>query len=149
MKKKTFFLICLLSGVGFLQVFAQNDKNATGSFQEHLVYNDWGIPVFCNGQQVDLLIATIQIHHIGHYLKGNWLWCKFHAFGNAVSTNGSGEVFSVQEIDKQVNNIQPDGSWEWIDAEHVNLKGDKGTHYIGTLIFYYTGEVQSIRAICK
>jgi hypothetical protein len=149
MKTKTFLLLCLFLGIGLTQLSAQNGKNGTnGSYSEHFISN-FMIPVYCNGVQVDLLDSPLDWHHIGHYLKGEWLWCYFHLSGEAVSTSGSGEVFDVKLIGKQDNNIMPDGNWLWDTDLHVNLQGNMGHHYIATFRMDYTGVVELIKVVCK
>jgi len=151
MKTKTFLLLCLILGIGLTRISAQAPKgqNGTnGSYSERFE-SEFVIPVFCNGQQIDLLDATFEWHHIGKYLKGEWLHCYVQIFGTAVSTSGSGEVFDVQLIGKQDNNIQLDGSWEFVANTHVNLKGNMGSHYIGSFIMDWTGVVTSVKAVCN
>jgi hypothetical protein len=161
MKTKTFLLLCLFLGIGLTQLSAQNGKNGTnGSYSEYFTVDGWTQGAYCNGNQVDLLMGTLTFHHIGHYLKGDWIWCKTQCVsGELVSIGfkdkdgktigGTGETFSVHEIQKQVNNIQPNGDWLYVDYCHFNLLGNKGTHYIGTIIWDYTGAETSASAICN
>ena len=148
MKTKAFLLVCLFLFMGLTQLSAQNGKGGTnGSYSER--FSDvFSIPVFCGGQQVDYLVGTLEWHHIGKWLKGDWQNCFVQMFGELTSTTGSGEVFRVQLIAKQDNNIQSDGSWEYYAVTHVNLIGNKGSHYIGEFTMDYTGEVVSIRSVC-
>ena len=146
MKTKTFFLIILFLGFGMTQINAQNTTNNTGSFTEYYS-GSWVIPVYCNGVIVDNLLVNMNVHHIGHFLKGDWLWCKVQCTGEAVSelTN---EVFSIKEIDKQENNIQDDGTWLLVDVYHFNMRGNNGTLYIGTQIIDWTSTITSVNAVC-
>jgi hypothetical protein len=146
MKTKTLLLLCLFLAIGLTHLNAQNTKNNTGSFTEYYT-GSWLIPVYCNGEIVDNLQATMNVHHIGHFLKGDWLWCKVECTGEAVSELTK-EVFSIKEIDKQENNIQPDGTWLLVDVYHFNMRGSNGTHYIGTQIIDWTGTITSVSAVC-
>jgi hypothetical protein len=146
MKTKTFLLICLFLGIGLTQLSAQNGKDVTGSFTEYYSAT-WDIPVYCNGEFMDILHGSFTVHHIGHYLKGVWLWCKVQCTGEAISEK-TGEIFSIKEIDKQINNIQPDGTWLFVDVYHFNAIGNNGTHYIGTQIIDWTNKITSVSAVC-
>ena len=120
MKTKTFLLLCLFSGIGLTQLSAQNGKDGTGSVPERWT-REFPIPVVCDGVQVDFLLAPLEWHHVGHYQKGVWLWCYVQISGEAVSTSGSGEIFTVKLIGKQDNNIITEDYWEWVAYSHVNL----------------------------
>jgi hypothetical protein len=159
MKTKTFFLICLLLGIGLTRLSAQNGQNGTtGSYSERYSWT-FDIPVFCNGQQVDLLTGELEWHHKAHFQNGDWLTCFVQLFGEAVSVGfidangnkigGTGEVFDVQAIGKQDNNIQPDGTWDWVVIMHANVQGNMGSHYIGTFSWDSTWTYISFRAICN
>lgn len=149
MKTKIFFMLCLLLGIGLTRLSAQHGQNGTnGSYSEHFISN-FIIPVYCDGVQVDLLNSPLDWHHIGHYHKGVWLWCYVQLSGEAVSTSGSGEIFTVKLIGKQDNNIQLNGDWLYVSYLHVNLQGSMGHHYIATFIMDYTGAVEVIKAVCK
>jgi hypothetical protein len=147
MKTKTFLLLCLFLGI-LTQISAQNPKgnNQTGSWSEYWT-NTYTEPVYCDGVQADLLDISVTVHHVGHFLKGIWVWCKTESSGEAVSET-TGEVFSIKQIDKQDNNIQTDGTWLFVDVFHYVIKGSKGTQYIGTLTVDWTMNYTSLRAVC-
>ena len=160
MKTKT-LLLCLFLGIGLTQLSAQNPKgnNQTGSWSEYFTVEGWTQGTYCNGKQVDFLVGTLTFHHIGHCLKENWLWCKTQCVAgelvsigfedeNGIKIGGTGEVFTVHEIQKQVNNIQPGDIWLSVDVCRYNLLGDKGSHYIGTIIWDWTGSETSVSAVC-
>jgi hypothetical protein len=146
MKTKAFLLICLLIGVATFQLSAQNGKNGTGTVSGSLVWEGYW-PIYCNGTQIDNLFGTITYHYEKHFKDGNLTWAHAAGFGEAVSTwigtPETAEVFKVQEID---NKYMPGLVYATI---HWNIKGNKGSHYIGTaLIDNNTGELTVVRAVC-
>jgi hypothetical protein len=148
MKTKALLLVCLFVGIGLTQVSAQKGQDGTtGSYSERFS-SVFAFPVFCDGQQVDYLEGNLEWHHIGKWLKGNWQNCYVQLFGELTSSTGSGEVFRVKLIGKQDNNIQSNGDWNYFAITHVNLIGDKGSHYIGEFTMDYTGKFVSIRSVC-
>ena len=154
MKTKTFFVLCLLSGLGLTQLFAQNGKNGTGSITYEYVWTpDYCVPVYnSNGVKVDILgQGTVFFHHVSHFVNWVEIWGKCKGFGEAISVGfeddygniivGTGEVFRVQEIDKC-------DLTEMLGVCHVNLIGNQGSHYIETfLIDPVTGELIFVSAI--
>jgi hypothetical protein len=127
MKTKIFFTLCLLSGMGLIQLFAQANGK-TGSVTYDYVWEfNYNIPVYnSNGVQIDLIDqGTVYYHHIGHFINGVEVWGKCQGFGEAVGSKG--EVFRVQEINK-ADLIIMTGTC------HVNLIGNQGSHYIETFI---------------
>jgi hypothetical protein len=158
MKTKTLLLICLFLGIGLTQISGQNgQKDAPKTYSEWYTtaYPD---PVFCDGEQVDVLDLTITSHHIAKYVKGEWLHCFVQSTGTAVSVGfidengnkigGTGEVFTIKEIAKQDNNIITATYWEWVANLHFNAKGNNGTHYIVSCTLYYDGRVEGGKSVC-
>jgi hypothetical protein len=140
MKTKMFLWVCLIIGMALTQVSAQNGKDGNGSEVEYNTWDTYWIPVYCDGEQVDLLTGSVIIHHIGHYQKGVWVWGRCQSFGEVVSSTGDPpEVFSVKEI---ANDVLGTGT------VHVNLQGDQGSHYIASFTFDATGELTLVRAVC-
>lgn len=144
MKTKNFFLLCLLLGMALTQLSAQNDQNGTGSVSmrfEDMDYHPFDIPVYCDGVLVDE-ITDFQLdwHYVTHYQKGTQVFCRVQLFGEGYGRI-SNEYFEVNEIVSQ-----EDISWTGI--EHLNLKGDEGTHYIVTLSFEGFTPTP-IRAVCN
>ena len=116
MKTKTLFLLCLFLGIGFTQLSAQSEV-------VELTWDYWN-PCFCDGEQVDYVIGTAEGHCVFHYDNdGNLVWGNYKVRGEG--TNEDGETFKIKEKDKFdfVSGIM---------TFHYNLKGDEGTHYIGS-----------------
>lgn len=148
MKTKTFLLLCLFLVFGLTQLSAQNgQKDAPKTYSEWYTAT-WQDPVFCDGVLIDWLDCTITVHHIAKFVQGEWLHCFADGTGTAVS-QFNGETFTIKDIGKQDNNIQPDGTWEWVANIHFNARGNNGTHYIVFAALYWDGRIESARSVCN
>lgn len=140
MKKISLLLsICLAMGMFFTQASAQKS------------YSDWytaayWAPVECNGLTVDNLSGEMVIvHQVTHT---NWIksgvYSNIQYKGTAVS-DFTGEVFTIKESAKIFFNGEM-----WVYVGKVNLKGDQGSHYIGSLTLdANTWEIIEINIKCK
>jgi hypothetical protein len=122
MKTKVFLLVCLIMGIGLTQLSAQSVK-FTGTF-------DYWQPVYCNGVQIDWLTGTTIYSGIEHYKDGVAIFQNYHNRGE-VASGITHEVFKVIETDKvfQLDQNSNFTTCIW----HTNLKGDQGSHYLGTM----------------
>jgi hypothetical protein len=127
MKTKKFLLLCLFIGIGMTKLYAQDwppfvPPDGTKSMTFSSVWT-WGYstPVYCNNMQVDYVTGTAYAHCVWHYVGGVYVWARVSSHG--VATGESGEVFKVQETDKEIES--PLNRYL-----HVNLIGDRGSHYI-------------------
>lgn len=143
MKTKTFLLVCLFLGIGLTQLNAQNGKNGSNITTETGVWNGYEVPVYCDGTMVDDLTGTVNYLNVIFWKDGNWVREIHYIWGEVQSTKPPlFEVFKVIEIDHCV-------AATGIDKFKVYLKGNKGSHYIGTFIYYFnTGELELIKMIC-
>ncbi len=134
-----FLWVCLIAGMALTQVSAQNGKAVNGSEVEYYTWDSYWVPVYCDGEQIDLLTGSVMVHHVAHYQKGVWVWGHCQMFGEAVGSTG--EVFSVKDFARDLQGI---------GTEHVNLKGDQGSHYIVSFTFDDAtgGELMLVRAVC-
>jgi hypothetical protein len=78
---------------------------------------------------------------VGHVKEGMHMWKNYSMKGEV--TSETGEVFGVSEM----------GKWfitdSWYLTSHINLKGDRGSHYIGTITFSLaTGDITHSMAVC-
>ena len=128
MKTKTFFILCLLLGMAMTQVSAQKKPN--GSHNVPLFYSTtWWAPIYCDGVLVDWLETTLSFH-LSQFCFGTpdgdvTVWGIQVFSGTATSGTGSGEIFTIHEVDKAYGpNIDPD-MWIW----HGNYIGNQGHHY--------------------
>jgi hypothetical protein len=140
MKTKTFLLLCFLLGMGLSQLSAQLKWNVneegTGTLITTLAFNDFGIAVYCDGQQVDLLTGTVTTHNI--YRFKNWVYwgANEHYFGGDFKSTwtDSDEVFNLMEKDHGFDIIMDgDVMVSGTDIYHFNIIGNKGTHYVGSI----------------
>jgi len=143
MKTKTILPVCLFIGLGMGQLVAQNSQNLTGSFSERIEGFSFAVPVYCDGLMVDLIDNfNLDFHHVGHWQKGVWIWCKATETGTA--TGESGEVFRVRFEGVQDNLLST-------AVMHFNFMGDRGSHYIVRIMWdWSSGAVISIplSAVC-
>jgi hypothetical protein len=152
MKTNKFILLCFLLGIGLTTLSAQNGKNGTGTVTGSYTSDEFW-PVYCGDKQVDYLVGPITYHYEAHFKDGKWKWSHGVGFGEAVSVGfkddnenligGTGEVFNVKEIDKKETPTSNYFVVKW------NLVGNKGSHYIGTLLLAVPSfEFTSVRAVC-
>lgn len=155
MKTKALLFLCLFLGIGLTQLSAQmkwnTNEKGTGTLITTFAF-DYGIAVYCDGKQVDLLVGTINSHNVYRF-KNNVYWgANEHYLGGdlkSTSTN-SDEVFKVTEKDHGFNIIMDgEAMVTGTDLFHFNVIGNKGTHYTGTGLFDIpTQTLTSIRADC-
>jgi len=143
MKTTIFLLLFFLMGITTSQVFAQDKAN--NADQGWLTSTYWS-PVFCDGVMVDILEGgEISAHYVFRLFKNGLVLAKeIDQIKGTVTSDITGEVFKIREIDKYeyVNG--------WVVTWHYNLIGDQGTHYTGTLTYYYrTGELVVGHTVCK
>ncbi|MEI8115252.1 MAG: hypothetical protein WCI54_16595 [Bacteroidia bacterium] len=128
MKTKVFLFVCLFLGIGLTQLSAQDfslPKNGeNGSVTSRFTTWYW-LPVYIDGVMVDELSGDVEWHIIIRYKNGAMINVIDKITGISIQSK-TGENFTGSEIDRQ--NIEDQlGIW------HFNLKGNQGTHYIGTL----------------
>lgn len=138
MKKLSMIVsLCLAFGIGFAQLSAQATSDWTMSAF-------WS-PVFCDGEMVDLLQGgEIRVHIVTHsnYYQTD-IYQNIQIKGK-VTSDVTGEVFTIRETDKV---FKEDGIWYY--TWKYNLKGNKGTHYIGTLTQpYFGGPIEVGKTVC-
>ena len=87
LKTKTFFLICLLSGICLTQLNAQsNDKNINRSYAYWCEFPMGGMfPVSCDGVDVEWLEYDTNLHVVAHVQDGVFQWQIFEANWEAKS----------------------------------------------------------------
>jgi hypothetical protein len=144
MKTKAFILACLLIGIGLTNLSAQN--NRIGSFVIRGPIEYWTVAE-CQGVIVDYIQGVIECHWVFHvnYDTGEIEWFIGSAHGKA--TGLSGETFRVMEMDQFLGpnvNIA-----EMTSTAHINLKGDRGHHYILSGVLDLRSNTYSFdKAIC-
>lgn len=142
MKTKTLLLICLLLGIGSTQISAQTKTVKIEGF----VPNGYWIPIFCGDVQVDFLAGDFSYKVEIHYIDGIPTWQLGQVKGQL--TSSTGEVFKLKETDMKHGYYGGDMTFNY------NLIGNKGTHYIGTMIWDWVNDPllenpTVIKAICN
>jgi hypothetical protein len=146
MKTKVFILLCLFIGT---QLYGQPDnKNGTGAIVDTRVFDNFGLPVFCDGVMVAVLYGTVFIHEVIIWKNGVWIKGNHRYSASDFKSSNSDEIFKVMIIDQCVNTggVNPEGT----GSLKVNFIGDKGSHYIGN--FNYTfpnGSLELVNMICN
>ena len=154
MKTKTFLLLCLFSGIVLTQLSAQiqypdpyaHNKHGTGATittgGTELV--DWGVPVFCDGEFVELLLVDCNVHYLDHWKNGEWISLVISVHGEAKS-EATEEVFNFNEQFKNYGMTSP----PWIMSWKLNLKGNQGSHYIVSFSYDITNDIFTIdKGLC-
>lgn len=150
MKTKTFLLLCLLLGMAMTQVSAQ--KKPSGSHNVPLFYTwaEYWAPVYCGGVLVDQLVGSMS-YHLSQYCISTpdgdvTVWGIQVFSGTATSSTGSGEVFTVHEVDKYYGPNLDSNMITW----HGNYVGNQGHHYhMWIHMDALTGEITVEKAICN
>lgn len=142
MKTKTFLFMCLLVGIGWTQISAQTKTVKIEGF----VPNGYWIPIYCGDAQVDFLAGDFTYKVEIHYIAGIPTWQRGQVRGQL--TSSAGEVFKLKETDMKHDYYGCDMTLNY------NLIGNKGNHYIGTLIWDWCNDPllmnpTVIKAICN
>jgi len=143
MKTKTFFLICLLSGICLTQLYSQGNQTSSDTRSySYWMPVPWYFPAYCDGELVDYLSGTMEAHGSEHFVDGVSVFLIGQIKGE-VTSELTGEVFKLNEI---VKLFIPDPSvwmWSW-----TNLRGNKGTHYIAHGTYYPDGSFTVDKSVC-
>jgi hypothetical protein len=95
------------------------------------------IPVYSNNERIDLITGLVANYHFSPFEKRDDQSARRQKIGEAISEY-TGEVFKVQEA-SLLDKIQRIGTF------HVNLFGNKGSHYVGTFTYDNTGELTYLK----
>jgi hypothetical protein len=83
--------------------------------------------LICDGELIDYVEGDISTHWRVHYENDHAKWAIISCNGELTSDNG--EVLTIKESDK----FDVDENWNWVNfTVRFNIKGDKGSHYIGS-----------------
>jgi hypothetical protein len=143
MKTKTFLLSCLLLSIGLTKLSAQDlpdpyahNKHGTGATitTGGTEYPVW-VPVICDGAFVDFLSIDYTLHYLDHWKDGNWISYVISVKGEAKSETG--ETFEFNEQIKEDGFTSPPFIISW----KINLRGNKGSHYIMSLAYDWTNDI--------
>jgi hypothetical protein len=95
------------------------------------------IPVYSNNERIDLITGLVANYHFNPFAKRENRRSERQKIGEAVSEY-TGEVFKVQEANL-LDKIKRIGTF------HVNLFGNRGSHYVGTFTFDNSGELTYLK----
>jgi len=143
MKTKSIFIcLCLISGLAFSQQANAQGKD-TKTVQGWFTSGYWS-PIYCGDIMVDELSGgLLRVHYVVHYKDGYYKWETDQLKGE-VTSELTGEVFQVNEVDKTYFTDH------WYVTWTYHLRGNLGTHYIGTITYsYFTGEITVGKTFCK
>jgi hypothetical protein len=117
MKKiKNLFCIMLVSMFAFNNVSAKSKVNS--------ITVDYPLPIYCQGQMVDVISGPRKLHSVMHFNKaGALVWVKNKITGNKLE--GADGLYSMNSISK-VNNFTT-GNIK--STSHTNIVGDSGRVY--------------------
>lgn len=123
-------MLCLLLGIGLARLSAQipdppDNKNGTGTVSGYHEYANYEEPAYCGDELADVLVGTIYVHYECHFRNGNFVWALHQAYGEFVSTSGSGEIFKIHDIPHKYD---PSREFQY---EFFNFIGNQGSHYVG------------------
>jgi|LGVF01.2.fsa_nt_gb hypothetical protein len=92
----------------------------------------YAIPLYCDDQVVDYLSGDLESHWIWHVEDGKYVWLKI-IWNGTLTSEFTGEIFKVKEFNK-LQNIEGAVYWWQLESYdlHYNIKGDMGSHYIGS-----------------
>jgi hypothetical protein len=130
MKTKTFFILCLLLGIGLTKLSAQPAIGKSGNWvvDQYFEFTE-KVPLNCDYNTIVLLVGPVRSHTVLHYsnFDGNldnadWFRQDFH--GELV-LQGTNEVFKVSDIF-----TCKDPTLTLPGTGHFNVIGNKGSHYI-------------------
>ena len=131
MKTKTFFFICLLLGIGLIQLSAQNGTDVG----RDIYYNYWTPVWSSNGDQIDVLSGDIAEHFVDHFVNGVYVTFIATFYGeltsvgfinnDGVKIGGTSEVFNIKDQFKSDLTSTTN-----IGGGHIHAKGNLGSHYI-------------------
>ena len=140
MKTKCFLIVCVFMCATWTYSTAQDKANKAVQGWSTSTY--WS-PVFCDGEFVEVLSGgEIRVHFVKHYKDGLFI-NRIDQIKGTVTSEQTGEVFKIREVDKTYFTDSWNVTW------HYNLKGDMGTHYIGTLTYnYWTGAITVGKTVC-
>lgn len=136
--RRILMIICLFIGAASIQLSAQSiNKSYQGWW-----YAVWETPVYCDGVMVDYVRGTVKVHGVAHY-KDGWIWEIDQAKGEATSLKPTAEKFRYKETDR-ISYVEGEIAFKY------NLKGNMGSHYIGTITLdLATWEIISIgQTVC-
>lgn len=125
-------------------VVAKNVHDNGSTVEWDVEWTYW-IDVEC-GDWTDSLSGPVTAHVVSHYKNGEIISTIFHTTGVIQSAN-TNEVFIVNEVSR--DNFAAD----YIDFQ-FNLRGNMGSHYIGTMTWDYvpgdpnTGIMITHRFVC-
>jgi hypothetical protein len=97
-------------------------QDANRSISSRYVWEGYFLEIYCGGVKIDELIGTVYSHVVWHYKNGVYIG-QNEQFSGVLTSQKTGELFKVKDIFKF------EGS-TWTGGGHINLIGNKRSHYI-------------------
>ncbi len=133
-----------LLGIGLTRLSAQIPLPVNGNTGAISWYEEWdsySIPVFIDGNLVDELTGTVNMHNVAFVQNGEPIRATQHMYGDIQSSNPPYEVFKVSDM----------GHWvysEDINSFQVILIGNNGTVYkLNFTYSFSTGELIPVKTM--
>lgn len=134
MKKIAFMILTatlIVFGCSKSDDFPEENQNQLKSAEtrtyEWTQMTPYSTDLICDGELVDYVEGKISTHWRLHYENDHAKWAIITCNGELTSDNG--EVLTIKESDK----FDVDENWNWVNyTVRFNIKGDKGSHYIGS-----------------
>ena len=132
----------IVLGVLFCGFALNCDAQSKTKKQEGSMF--WTIVVDC-GDVFDVIRGPFYFHMTEHWnpVTGQKEWNKFVFKSNEFVSDFTEEVFKVNYY-RRASDIP----FEWDENIHFNVKGDQGSHYIGSLTWVWGLGVTSINMRC-
>ena len=128
MKTKTFFILCLLLGIGLTQLSAQKWPKGSHNIPTFWTFSGpWDI--YCDGVKVDVLDGTVTTHISQFVIPGEpvdiAVWGIVKASGTLTSIYYPNEVFQVENVDKINRPLSTSDTF----THHGIFRGNQGHTY--------------------
>ncbi|WP_163324075.1 hypothetical protein [Draconibacterium mangrovi] len=134
MKTKVFLFICLFIGMAVTTSSAQDKANK--SSQGWNTYSDLAIPVFCDGELVDVLYGDLDFHYVIRSFKNGLPYVETDQLKGELASHDTGEKFRFRRTDKWEATL----NWSWTCTISYNFIGDMGTIYSGKIYLNYSAD---------
>ena len=133
MKTKILFLVCLFIGIATVMSSAQDNSNRAN--QGWNTYSGLAIPVFCDGELIDVLLGELDFHYVIRSFKDT-PYAETDQLKGELTSEATGEIFRARRTDKWEASF----NWVWTCTISYSFIGNKGTIYSGKIFLNYSAD---------